>query len=449
VLCVLIGALFGFVFVLHFGLDNGPNMHAFRNGFTHLLPNLPYLGLALGLPFAFLIFPALKKPAKVVFAVVVSVAIAVTVIVSYIPVLQAPFGFLTNPLVLDVGDDNYSVVFATNRRSVAYLRYTLEGEEFTVASAEDGRLRTGRIHNVIVPREHLNSNAYYIVVREVLLSIDSGVEFGAVAQSDTFHFRGEFIDNPNILLGADLHNQGHNMITAAANMPEPDLFIMLGDMSSGVNNEYRLIRYIIDFGAQVTQSVIPAIFARGNHEMYGDYTHIIGPGLGMPSFFFQTQRGNILFTVADGADSYQDRPEEFLPFVRGTANSENNAFREQQLNWLETLESGDELLHFVAIHRPAFGHAEHRERFYAQMHRLGAHMQFSGDIHRLFLEMPGQEGARFDAPYPILIAGGPTQGYTGLMICAMAQVNAVDGTVRLIAYNSANEQLMVEELRFH
>jgi len=444
IICVLAGAMFGYVFVLQFGLDSGPSMHAFRNGWVNLVPNLGYLGLALGLPFAFVIFPKLKKPAKVICAAAISLTVAATVLVPYAPVLQAPFGMQTLPLVLDIGDDNYSVVFVTNRRSTAYVRYTFEGEEFTVASAEDGRLRTGRIHSVIVPREHLNGNAYRIIAREVLLSIDSGVEFGTMIESDVFHFRGEFDDEVNILLGADIHNQGDKMIAAAANMPPADLFIMLGDMSSAVNSEDRLINYIIDFGAQVTRGEILAMFARGNHEMYGDYTHIIRPGLGMPSFYFQSRRGNLLFTIADGADWSGERLD-FTEHVRGSANSENDLFREEQLAWLESLEPGDETLHFVAIHRPAFGNNEQRELFFGQLARFGVDMQLSADEHRLRLELPGEEG-RYDAPHPLLIAGGPTDGYGGLMICTMVQVRA-DGSVRLLAYDSAGEQRMDETIR--
>jgi len=172
-------------------------------------------------------------------------------------------------------------------------------------------------------------------------------------------------------------------------------------------------------------------------------TELIRPGLGMPSFYFQTRRGNLLFTIADGADSDAERLD-FTEHVRGTANSENNLFREEQLQWLAGLEPGDETLHFVAVHRPAFGNDDMRVRFFEQLARLGTDMQFSGDEHRLRLELPGIiEDNRYNAPHPLLIAGGPTQGYRGELMVPMAQVRA-DGTVRLLAFDSAGEQLMDE-----
>jgi len=440
VICLLSGALFFYTALILFNIDSF-SWFGFARGFSHLAPNLIYLGAALILPFFFVIFPRLKKTVQAVLAVLTCLTVALAFIVPYIPALQPDFAFSTNPLVLDIGGDDYSIVFATNRNSTAYVRYTFQGEEFTVASAVDGRLRIGRIHNVTIPREHLNGNRYHIIAREVFSSHDSGTQFGATMHSDEFHFRGEFIDEPNILLAADIHNQGDRFLAAAANMPDPDLFIMLGDISSGVVNNCPafLIYDIIGFGANATQSVIPAIFVRGNHEMYGEYTEIIRPGLGMPSFYFQTRRGNLLFSIVCSADFSGERLD-FREFVRGTANTENNLFREEQLAWMESLAPCDETLHIALVHRPDFGNAAQRDLYYAQMLRLGADIQFSGEIHRLTLEMPGEDG-RFGAPFPMLTAGGPTEGYGGLMIGAMAQVRA-NGTVHLLAYDSAGEQRM-------
>ena len=442
VFCVLAGVLFGYSAQILFSLGWPIQAFTYQRGWAEFAPNLVYVLAVLVLPFAWLVMPVLKRRSRTVIAVAASAVMVVVLLAPHIANRAQPLAMETLPLVLDIGDDNYSVVFVSTRRATAHLQFELYGETVTLASAEDGRLRTGRIHNVIVPREQLNGNSYRIILREVLLSVDSGVEFGATYHSRDFQFRGEFVNEPNILVSTDLHNLGHLMIEAATHFEdEPDLFIMLGDMSSGVNNEQRLIRYIIGFGGEVTRGEIPAIFARGNHEMYGDYTEIIRPGLGMPSFYFQTRRGDILFTVLDGADAF-DVPLDFTPHVRGTANSWNDVFRQEQLDWLAMLEPGDETLHFALIHRPEFGNAEQRDAYFAHMQRLGVHMQFSGDTHRLALELPGQPELRFNAPFPLITAGGPTQGYGGNMICTVALV--CGNTVRLIAYDNTGHQHMNE-----
>jgi len=439
VFCVLAGVLFGFTLVLNFGLDNGPNWPGIYNGLQFLQPNLLYLGLALGLPFFILLYPKLKKSAKIFTALLICIAVALPIA---IPCFQAqtPFEMTTNPLVLDIGGDHYSVVFATNRNSTAYLRYTFEGEEFTVANAFSGRMNVGRVHSMRVPRDHLNANSYYVIVREVLSSLDSGTQFGVTIESPVFNFRGEYKDGLNILIATDWHAQPEKVLAAAAHLPAPDLLLMLGDLS-GYNFEDNFILYTIAAGADITNSVIPAIYARGNHEMYGEMTHVIFPGLGLDSFYYQVRRGNILFTVADGADWSGERLD-FSEFVRGTANSENDLFREEQLAWLADLEPGDEAsFHFAAVHRPAFGNNEQRILFYEQLNRLGVDIQFSGDEHNLRLDQPGHE--RYNAPHPLLIAGGPMAGYGGDYIVSFAQVHA-DGAVHLLACDSTGVQHLDE-----
>ncbi|MCL2445585.1 MAG: metallophosphoesterase [Oscillospiraceae bacterium] len=442
VFCVLGGVVFGYTAQILFSISWPVMGFTYVRGWDNLAPSMVYLLAILVLPFAWLVVPVLKRRSRTAIAVLASVILVVMLVAPYIADHAQTLGMETLPLVLDIGDDKYSVVFVTTRRAAAHVQIDVDdGETTYFASAEDGRLRTGTVHSVIIPREQLNNHTYRIILREVLLSVDSGVEYGEVYTSRDFNFRGEFIDNPNILLGADLHNQGDNMILAAENFDaEPDLFIMLGDMSAMLNTPQRLNRYIIGFGGDVTGGEIPAIFVRGNHEMYGEYTHLIRPGLGMPSFYFQTRRGNILFTVVDSVDWHGEAPD-FRPHVRDSANGwTNDLFRQEQIDWLASLEPGDETLHFLLVHRPNFGHDD----LFAQMVRLGTHMQLSGETHRLALELPGAEGNRFEVPFPLLVAGGPSQGYGGPMICSMLHVRGMNAHV--IAYCNDNVRHMDETI---
>jgi len=154
--------------------------------------------------------------------------------------------------------------------------------------------------------------------------------------------------------------------------------------------------------------------------------------------------GDYLFTVCDGADWSGERLD-LRENIRGTTNSENDAYREEQLDWLASLEPGDEAFHFAALHIPNFGNEAQRDRFYNELTRLGVDMQFSGNEHALYLDE--LNAGSYAAPYPLFIAGGPKDGsYGGLYVCSMAQVCA-DGSVHLLAYDSANEKLMDETIR--
>ncbi|MCL2299814.1 MAG: metallophosphoesterase, partial [Firmicutes bacterium] len=248
----------------------------------------------------------------------------------------------------------------------------------------------------------------------------------------------------NILLATDWHDQPEKLLTASANFPEPDLFLMLGDYASNYNSEDEFILNTIAAGADVTKSEIPAIYTRGNHETYGEMTELVFPGLGLDRFYYQTRRGDYLFTVCDSVDWAGERFDR-SEYVRGTANSENDVYREEQLAWLESLQPGEEAFHFAAVHRPEFGGDDQRARFYGELERLGADMQFSGHEHALHLDAPGT--GEYLPPCPLFVAGGPKDGsYSGLYVCSMAQVSA-GGGVRLLAWDSANEQLMDETVR--
>jgi len=61
--CVLSGVLFVYTAVLLFGLDKGFDLGALRQGRESLLPNLPYLAVAVALPLPFALFKQPKKAA--------------------------------------------------------------------------------------------------------------------------------------------------------------------------------------------------------------------------------------------------------------------------------------------------------------------------------------------------------------------------------------------------
>lgn len=439
VLCVLTGVLFGFAFFIAFALDHG--FHYFARGWQHLQPYLFYLGLLWGIPFVFVIHPTLKKKAQVITAIVLSVVLLAVVTVPHIVQAKTSFDFSAHPLVLDIGDGYYSIVFATNRTSVGYL--VIDGE--VIPNDFAGRMHVGRVHNFQVAREALDGNSYHVRAREIPSLHSSYTEFGATIESPTFSFRGGDSDNLNIALASDWHGQPNLLVQALSHMPQPDLFVMLGDFASGYHSEDEFIQNIIWAGAEVTGSEVPAIFVRGNHEMSGMYAAQLFPGLGLRSFYHQVQMGNFLFTVIDSADDWPIDRINTAEFEQGTIASTTPEHLDRQLAWLEELEAPDEaVLHFSLVHIPNIDQEreETQQQFFAQLQRLGVDMQFSGHRHSQaanFFE-PHSGHNHFDIPLPLFFAGGPTAGYSGNIMASMAQVSA-DGTVHLLGYDSAGRQL--------
>ncbi|MCL2194555.1 MAG: metallophosphoesterase [Oscillospiraceae bacterium] len=436
VACVLAGVCFVYCVVLAFSLDSGPSLDGFRSGWFHLQPYFLLLLLCIGLPFVFIIFPAFKKPARIVVALVLTVALALPFV---LPHLRGEFAFSTNPLVIDGGEGYYHVVVATNRPSVAYLHVGDDVQPHAIA----GRMQVGRIHNFVVPHEQLRGSSYHIVAREVLSREAGFADFGATLQGDSFTFRDVVYGELNILIASDWHNQPEDMIAAAANMPEPDVFVMIGDFASGLHSVEDIVRHVIWAGAQATGSVVPAIFARGNHETSGNYADMLVSALNLNRLYTQVRRGDVLFTVIDSADDWPIQRTSHEPFTRGSLNSENPAYLQQQLNWLASLEPGDELLHFAVVHIPTIDQEcdDTKAQFFDEFTRLGVNMQLSGHWHGLagMFFAANYEHVRFQLPHPVFFAGGPTQGYSGDIVVSMVRALA-DGSVHLLSYYSTDVQ---------
>ncbi|MDR1805178.1 MAG: metallophosphoesterase [Clostridium sp.] len=437
---VLCGVLAGYTLFLIFGLDKGIDMNNLKNGASFMRPTLLFLALAIGLVFLFVFFLSFKRRGQTICAVILSIAILVPVVYNYLPIeLKQPFDASAQPLVLDIGGDNYSVIFATNRSSTAYLTYTKNGTETTIADSFLGTMNTGRVHHFIVPREELNGASYFVTAREISLAKDANTTFGKTYNSPGYSFKGEYKDELNILVISDWHDHPAEMLEGVEYLreqAEPDLFLMMGDFASNYNSEDEFILNTITAGADATKSEIPAIYVRGNHELFGGMTDIIFPNLGLDNWYYQVQRGKYLFTVCDGGDDWDTK--------RSSLNSELNAYRDAEMEWLESLKAPEEgTFHFAACHIPNFNNQgdSSAEAYFAQLERLQVDMQFSGHEHNLHLDLPGT-GA-YKPPFPLFVDGGPQDegSYSPPLDVSMARVSA-DGTVQILSYdNNGNERL--------
>jgi len=94
VFCVLTGVLFVYTTVLLFGFDKGFDPTALKNGFWYLLPNLPFLFIALGL---FLPFAIFQKTKKAFIAILIGLAAAAILAPVLYFILYPPLKFTPSP----------------------------------------------------------------------------------------------------------------------------------------------------------------------------------------------------------------------------------------------------------------------------------------------------------------------------------------------------------------
>jgi len=75
---VLAGIFFVYNIILLFGFDAGINLNGIRNGLNAIVPHLPLLGLALGLPLPFVFFSEQKKMFQAVLVVLLVGAVTIS-----------------------------------------------------------------------------------------------------------------------------------------------------------------------------------------------------------------------------------------------------------------------------------------------------------------------------------------------------------------------------------
>ncbi|MDR2091526.1 MAG: metallophosphoesterase [Clostridiales bacterium] len=272
---------------------------------------LPFLAALFGIPFFLLAFPNLKISVKArnVIALVLSVIFVGTI--SAAALFKFPpitFEFTSDPVVLDIGNDKYSVVFATNALSQGFVEYeTAGGEKGTVYAVENGYKAQGKIHAVKLPREKLDKGGKYKVgSTRVLDRVAHGGDLGKTIKSIEYTFKSDSTTTDQHILAASDWHEEMVLLGQAASMfgGRADLALFMGDYADFYVNEDQIVEYILKGAHAMTKGEIPGIFVRGNHEVRADEKiEDLGLKFGLDKLYYQVKRGNNLFTIFDTAES--------------------------------------------------------------------------------------------------------------------------------------------------
>ncbi|MDR1940546.1 MAG: metallophosphoesterase [Clostridiales bacterium] len=349
-----------------------------------LINALPYIISLVAVPVILFALPKLEAKKRNAIAGVICSVFFACMLMSAFNLFPVGFKFESNPLVLDVGDGTYSVVFATTADSVGYVSYTYQGQKYTVYSEDDGNKKVSKIHSARVPREHLENNAYFVGAQRVYDAIPYGGLVGKKSiTTPTFDFQGDRTkENLKIYTFSDWHDHIEVAEAAASYMESPDLLLMLGDYGDYYIDELQIVRNVIAGGAALTKSVVPAIFSKGNHEARSDGMFQIWRELGFQRMYYQVIRGDYRFTVLD---SGENDPDEYYEF------GDLNAYRQYlsiETDWLESLDNdeADEYYDIVISHATHFPtYNDLRARFEQKMIDMKTQLVVGGHSHQLRL----------------------------------------------------------------
>ena len=378
-----------------------------------------------------LFFPVQGK--KKLKAVILAVVILAAVVIGY----QLRPCELTCEAVVYAVEDEYQIVFATSDNAIGWVN--IGGVEYYDLYA--GSMQSSsKVHKITVPQEVLDkAGGYAINFRQMIYRGPFGGYLGEL-NTQSYDFRPvDTSDGLNYYSLSDVHEAVDAAAAAAKAAGELDFIVLLGDMVSMVETEEDAL-LTGRLAHNITGGQIPVIYARGNHEIKGEYAERLHKYVGAKgeNFYYSvTLGGDVFATVLDMGEDHEDDWWEYY----GTAQFD--LYRQEQTEFLEELlEDGDyenyryrlAVCHIPIVYVDKKGTFEQfRNEWTALLNEMDMDMCLSGHKHVLWPFVPGQvtpgETLVYSSLYPD--KAGKTEGgyltdfnFTGYLVGRRSLVQA-------------------------
>lgn len=283
--------------------------------------------------FALVLFFPVTKGTKAVLALkagTVVLAILAAVILGY---QLRPCDFTYGAVVYAVEDD-YQIVFSTSDSAVAWVE--IGGECYYDLYA--GSMRSvDRVHKVEVPQHVLDAAGGYTVCAQQMIYRGPFGGYKGKTISRSYDFRPvDASDGINYFALSDVHES----VAAAAktaSAEDTDFIVLIGDLVSMVETE-KDAQLANDLAHRITGGEMPVIYARGNHEVKGEYSEVLYKYVGSKNqeyYYWVTLGSDVYAVVLDMGEDHEDDWWEYY----GTAQFDR--YRAAQTDFLrQELEAG-------------------------------------------------------------------------------------------------------------
>ncbi|MBO7251435.1 MAG: metallophosphoesterase [Oscillospiraceae bacterium] len=265
-------------------------------------------------------------------AVVMGLAIILAVVVGY---QLRPCSFTYGAVVYAVEDD-YQIVFSTSDSAAAWVE--IGGERYYDLYA--GSMRSNdRVHKVTVPQSVLDGAGEYRTCAQQMIYRGPFGGYKGKTISRDYTFRPvDMSGGLTYVAISDVHEAADAAIRAASYEDQTDFVIFLGDIVSMVESE-KDAQLVNKIAYGITGGQIPVIYARGNHEIKGEYAEDFYRYVGSRNqeFYYWVTLGDSVFAVV--LDLGEDHEDDWWEYY-GTAQFD--LYRQAQTEFLEELlEAGD------------------------------------------------------------------------------------------------------------
>ena len=306
-----------------------------------------------------------------------------------------PCTFTYGAVVYAVEDD-YQIIFSTSDSAIAWVE--IGGECYYDLYA--GSMKSAdRVHKIEVPQSVLDSaKGYSIHAKQMIYRGPFGGYTGPeISQSYTFR-PVDTSDGLDYFSLSDVHEAVDAAIqaTQAPNSGPYDFIVLLGDLVSMVETE-KDAQLANELAHGITGGAIPVIYARGNHEIKGEYAEVLYKYVGAKGedYYYTVTLGEEVFAVV--LDMGEDHEDDWWEYY-GTARFD--VYRQEQTEMLEEiLEDGEyenyryrlALCHIPVVYVDKHGYFEEFRNEWTQLlNEMGIDMCLSGHKHVLWPFIPGQ-----------------------------------------------------------
>ncbi len=304
-----------------------------------------------------------------------------------------PCNFSVGAVVYAVEDD-YQIVFSTTDSAMAWVE--IDGEAYYDLYAGSSRSRDN-VHKITVPQNVLDEAASYSIhARQMIYRGPFGGYMGKPI-SESYSFRAiDESDGLNYASLSDVHHAEEAAVKAATGGEKMDFLVLIGDLTGMVESEADC-NAANRIAHAVTGGGCPVIYARGNHEIKGEYAEDLYKYVGSSnqSFAYTVSLGGdkVFAAVLDMGEDHEDDWWEYY----GTAQFD--IYRAEQTEMLRSLlESGAAegyayrmaVCHIPVTYVDKYGYFESfRRDWTALLNELDMDICLSGHKHQLWQMIPG------------------------------------------------------------
>ena len=386
------------------------------------LETLPFLALFYAVIFFILILPISSKILHKITTLVLCAAMLITGLIAIFPV--GGFDFEGTPAVFDTGD-GYHIVFATNRKSVGYVKLNNRDGEQILWDTVTGRKESSRVHSVRVSYEDLNNNEYSVGAVRVIEDIAYGGHQGNEITQSVGTFKPCPQDNFNMTCVTDNHSCRPDWEAMGENA---DVYTFLGDIANGIYTYDSFIDNLIVPAGKISGGVKPVIYVRGNHDHRGNKVPDLLQSLDFDAYYYRLNIGNYVFTVLDSGEDKEDENYEYAGY-----NDYESYFKEQ-IDWANSLEKESGYNVILAHSSEFFFEPDNKQSPVCEIMRdLGEELTICGHSHTVKF-VPAEESETGIAYY---ICGGRTDTHE----INYTKIHFNQGTVNIVSQSTKGEVL--------